>query len=95
MIATVTYTVTGNEPVIAGQREVYFHPASGMKIIDVIINGVSQDFSALSIEEEYGKVAKAGLAKGDWMSATFKRLPVYLKPVLSEFSSDFSEIDFE
>ena len=94
MIASVTYQVLGSEPVVAGEREVYFHPASGMKIIDVIINGVSQDFSVLSIDEEYGKVAKAGLIAGDWVSCTYKTLPRYAG-VVSASMVDFSETDFE
>ena len=94
MIASVTYQVLGSEPVIGGQREVYFHAASGMKIIDVIINGVSQDFAALSIEEEYGKVAKAGLVAGDWVSCTYKTLPRFVYNYNTSPMGDFLGTDF-
>jgi hypothetical protein len=94
MIATVTYQVLGSEPVIGGQREVYFHAASGMQIIDVIINGVSQDFAALNIEQEYGKVAKAGLVKGDWVSCTYKTLPKFVYNYITSPMEEFLETDF-
>lgn len=95
MIASVTYKVLGSEPVVAGEREVYFHAASGLKIIDIIINGVSQDFSALTIDEEYGKVAKAGLVAGDWVRCTYKTIPRFIIPSPPDFSSlDFSS-DFK
>jgi ABC-type sulfate transport system substrate-binding protein len=94
MIATVTYTVTGNEPVVAGERVVSCYPASGMRLIDVIINGLSQDFAELTISEEYGTVAKAGLAKGDWMAVTYKTLPRNSITATSTMI-DFSETDFE
>jgi hypothetical protein len=75
LIATVTYTVIGSEPVQSGIRVIQFYPASGLKIIDVIINGVSQKLSTLAISEEYGSVGKNGLVKGDWVSVTYKTIP--------------------
>jgi hypothetical protein len=98
MITTVTYTVTGNEPVVAGERVVSCYPASGMRLIDVIINGLSQDFAELTVSDEYGTVAKAGLAKGDWMAVTYKtlkRTKLIVPNTMTDFnSSEFSEDDF-
>lgn len=98
MIATVTYTVTGNEPVVAGERVLSCYPASGLRIIDVIINGVSQDFAELTLSEEYGTVAKAGLVKGDWMALTYKTLKrtrLIVPNTMTDFNpGEFSEDDF-
>lgn len=96
MISTVTYQLIGSETVTAGETEVYFHPASGLEIIDIIINGVSQDFSELTIDETYGKIAKAGLVAGDWISCTYKTLPrVAVSVTPTPTMVDFSETDFE
>jgi hypothetical protein len=94
MIATVRHIITGNEPIELGETVVYFYPASGYKIIDVIINGLSMDFSALTIDEETGKVAGAGLSIGDWMACTYKTLPRNNIQAAATMV-DFSETDFE
>ena len=92
MIAQVTYRVLGSEPVVAGEREVYLSAASGYRILDIIINGISQDFSAITVDEQTGKVAKPGLQNGDWVSCTYTSLPRY---VLPGSGRDFSEADFD
>lgn len=81
MIASVTYKVSGNEPVEAGQRIIYFYPAAGYPIIDIIVNGLSDRL--VTINENYGKVSKAGFIKGDVVTCIYKTLPrsVVLSPV--------------
>ena len=76
MIASVTHHIRGNEPFEAGETLIYFHPASGLEIIDVIINGVSQDYSAITVDENTGKIGTSQtLNRNDWVQVTYKTLP--------------------
>ena len=93
MIAKVQYTCIGSEVITGGNTEIYFHPASGLKIIDTIVKGYSKP---LTVDEETGLVTvDEVLVKGDTVVVLYKTLPRFGAAALTDFDlADFESTDF-
>jgi RNase P/RNase MRP subunit POP5 len=98
VIANATYRCIGSEPKDAGMTDIYIHPASGLKIIDIIVNGVSKRLGDLTIDENFGLVViDEELERGDVVQCIYKTLPRFTValPTMSEFDPlDFAEGEF-
>lgn len=92
MIASVSYKCIGSEVNDGINTEVYFHPASGFKIIDTIVKGRSK---SLTVDETKGFVlVDELLQRGDVVTVLFKFLPK-TSTAPAQTTVDFEEPDFE
>jgi hypothetical protein len=106
MIAAITYTCTGSEPLdVWGMIDdvqvdgtlVMINAASGYEIIDVRLNGYSQDYQDLLVDETKGRIVFSPvLVKGDVVEALYKTLPRYgtLTTMVDFDPADFTSGDF-
>lgn len=93
MIASVQYTCIGSEVNDGINTEIYFHPASGLKIIDTIVKGKSKD---LTIDETTGFVlVNELLERGDLVQVIYKTLPRNASVSTGGSMVDFTDGDFE
>lgn len=94
MIDSVSYKCIGSEVNDGINTELYFHPASGFKIIDTIVNGKSKP---LTVDETKGFVlVDELLGRGDVVTVIYKTLPrtsTGTQPPTNMV--DFFEPDFE
>jgi hypothetical protein len=79
----------------AGTTTVHFCPASGLKVIDVFLNGVSLEIgSECEVNEHYGSVVFNEVAeRGDSAMVIYKTLPRYGNSLVID--GDFSAGDFD
>jgi hypothetical protein len=90
VIASVQISSKGSEGNI-----VYCYPASGLKILDVSLNGVSISYWQSIIDETLGKITlEANLEYGDLVKVIYKTLPK-VATVTSTVMVDFESADFE
>jgi hypothetical protein len=99
MIASIPYRAMGNEVVESGTTLVNFAPCSGNVIIDVLLNGFSQEFGVdVEVDNLTGNVLfNTAMERGDHALVIYKTLP-RLATATSEMvdfePADFSETDF-
>jgi hypothetical protein len=97
MIAAIRYSVTGAEVKSSGTTLVPIPAASGYEMLDVIMNGVSQNYASdVTIDEVTGNLLfNSTLNRGDWVLAIYKTLPRSVSQVVNDFeTSDFETNDF-
>jgi hypothetical protein len=92
MIASVSYKCIGSEPNDGINTTLYFYPASGYDIVDIIVKGKSKN---VTIDETTAEViVDELLVRGDVVTCIYKTLPrTDTSPTQSTI--DFEEPDFE
>lgn len=92
MIASVSYKCIGSEVNDGINTEIYFPPASGLEIIDTLVNGKSR---VLGTDETMGFVlVDELLQRGDVVTIIYKTLP-RTNTTPSGTTVDFEEPDFD
>jgi hypothetical protein len=93
VIAAIQYTCIGSEVNDGINTEIYFHGASGYKIIDTIVKGRSKN---LTMDETTGYVlVDELLVRGDTVVCLYKTLPRNASVVVGGSMVDFTDGDFE
>jgi hypothetical protein len=94
VIKSVQYTCIGSEVNDGINTELYFPCASGMVIIDTLVNGKSLN---LDVDNETGFVLVASqvLERGDLVQIIYKTLPRNSSVSLGGSLVDFIDEDFE
>jgi len=102
MIAAIKYKCIGSETKGVADTLVQIQAASGYEMIDVLLNGISQEFGVgVAVDNETGNLLFPSLlVRGDDVLALFKQQPSLAEPE-EDISSgggttmiDFSEDDF-
>ena len=99
MIASIPYRAMGNEVVASGTTLVNFAPCSGNVIIDVLLNGFSQEIGVdVTVDNFTGNVLfNTAMERGDHALVVFKTLPrlATAAAVLVDYeAADFENADF-
>ena len=96
MLHAIHHTSSGTEIVEGANTLVFFPVASGLVIIDTLVNGLSLD---LAIDNTRGLVYVPGtLQRGDLVQILYKtlpRLPIPEPPDPGAGMTDFEPADFE
>jgi hypothetical protein len=94
MIKSIQYACIGSEVNDGINTEIYFHGASGYKIIDTIVKGKSK---SLTMDESTGLIlVDELLVRGDVVTCIYKTLPRNVGNTsmvdfsFSDFTSDFT-----